>query len=340
MRADPPLANARTCSSVAIVVSPGNVVSSAPCAQPSLTASSGDSPVRSRRRSRTRSRRRRPRDRARPVRRWARELAAVHPGHRAPAVAIGGVHFAQRGRHDLDVRMLLDHPVDHPKERRRVELGLPATSGPGMPSPFCRSSSLPTSTSTCSTMRPITSTARLRPARNVPELLAEVQIEDTTAPAALAACMPSMMTSAVVSESAAKMPPLWNQRTPAREDGLPIEIAGLQQRARLVAAVVEDHRRAHPVAAIAVDRRHVRAVDAVVLEALVERPDAHGAHALGDQVADRIIDHGAGDAGLHPEAVRQIGGDIELAAADVDLALAGLAEGDDARIQTMHQRAE
>ena len=38
--------------------------------------------------------------------------------------------------------------------------------------------------------------------------------KDTTAPAALAACMPSMITSAVVGDSAAKMPPLWNQRTP------------------------------------------------------------------------------------------------------------------------------
>ena len=45
MRADPPLAKARTCSSVAIVVSPGNVVISAPCAQPSLTACSAVSPV-------------------------------------------------------------------------------------------------------------------------------------------------------------------------------------------------------------------------------------------------------------------------------------------------------
>ena len=45
MRAEPPLANARTCSSVAIVVSPGKVVSSAPCAQPSLSASSGSSPA-------------------------------------------------------------------------------------------------------------------------------------------------------------------------------------------------------------------------------------------------------------------------------------------------------
>jgi hypothetical protein len=45
MRADPPLANARTCSRVAMVVSPGKVVISAPCAQPSLTASSSGSPV-------------------------------------------------------------------------------------------------------------------------------------------------------------------------------------------------------------------------------------------------------------------------------------------------------
>ena len=45
MRAEPPFANARTCSTLAIVVSPGNVVSSAPCAQPSFSASSGGSPA-------------------------------------------------------------------------------------------------------------------------------------------------------------------------------------------------------------------------------------------------------------------------------------------------------
>ena len=45
-RAEPPPARSRTCRSVAIVVSPGNVVSSAPCAQPRLTASCGSSPVR------------------------------------------------------------------------------------------------------------------------------------------------------------------------------------------------------------------------------------------------------------------------------------------------------
>ncbi len=45
IRAEPPFANARTWSTVAIVVSPGKVVRSAPCAQPSFTASSGASPV-------------------------------------------------------------------------------------------------------------------------------------------------------------------------------------------------------------------------------------------------------------------------------------------------------
>ena len=45
MRAELPPASVRTWSSVAMVVSPGNVVSSAPCAQPSRTASSGDAPL-------------------------------------------------------------------------------------------------------------------------------------------------------------------------------------------------------------------------------------------------------------------------------------------------------
>ena len=79
---------------------------------------------------------------------------------------------------------------------------------------------------------------------------------------------------------------------------------------------------------------------AVVLEALVEGRDAHRPHALGDQVADGVVHHRRGDAGLQAEAVGQVGGHVELAAADVDLALGGLAEGDDARVQAMDQRAQ
>ena len=107
-----------------------------------------------------------------------------------------------------------------------------------------------------------------------------------------------MMTSAVVGgqrgEDAAAVEPAHA----AGEDVLPVEIARLELRAGFVAAVVEHHRRAHALAAVAVDRGHVRAVDAVVLEVLVEGLHAHRAHALGDQVADGIIHHGGGDAGL------------------------------------------
>ena len=48
IRVEPPLANARTSSTVAIVVSPGKVVISAPCAQPRCTASSSEFPIKTR----------------------------------------------------------------------------------------------------------------------------------------------------------------------------------------------------------------------------------------------------------------------------------------------------
>ena len=77
-----------------------------------------------------------------------------------------------------------------------------------------------------------------------------------------------------------------------------------------------------------------------MLEVLVEGLHAHRPHALGDQVADGIIHHRRGDAGLQAEAIGQVGGDVEFAAADVDLALGRLAEGDDARVEPVDQGAE
>ena len=127
------------------------------------------------------------------------------------------------------------------------------------------------------------------------------------------------------------MPPLWNQRTPLAEDGLPIEVARLEHGAGFVGPVVKDHRSAHAVAAVAVDGGHVGAIDAVMLETLVERLHAHGPHAFGNQIADRVVHHGAGDTGLEPETVGEVGGAVEFAAAHVDLALGGLAKGNDAR---------
>ena len=77
-----------------------------------------------------------------------------------------------------------------------------------------------------------------------------------------------------------------------------------------------------------------------MFEKFVKGPHAHRPHPLGDEVADGVIHHRGGDAGLEAETVGQVGGDVELAAADMDFALAGLAEGDDARVKAVDQRAQ
>ena len=81
-------------------------------------------------------------------------------------------------------------------------------------------------------------------------------------------------------------------------------------------------------------------MDAVVLEMLVEGGDAHRPDAFGNQVTDWIIHHRRRDAGSHPEAVGEIGRDVEFAAADVNIAMSRLAEGDDPWIETMDEGAE
>ncbi len=138
------------------------------------------------------------------------------------------------------------------------------------------------------------------------------------APAAFAACAASTTSSAVVGESAAKMPPEWNQRTPEAKMAFQSKSPGFRWAAASLAAVVEDDGGAHALAAVAIDSGHVRAEHAIVREVFIERRDAHGADALGDEIADGIIGHGGGDAGLEPEAIREISGDVELTAADVD----------------------
>ena len=57
------------------------------------------------------------------------------------------------------------------------------------------------------------------------------------------------------------------------------------------------------------------------------------------KVADGVIHHRRSDAGLQAEAIGQIGGDIEFAAADVNVALRCLSKRDDARVETMDKTA-
>ena len=260
-----------------MVVSPGKVVSSAPCAQPSRSASS------------------RRFARQQPIEEARREsVAAAH--------AIVDIQFARSGRSasapsthatalqlcrlvectsrsvvatTFTSRMLLHDPCRSCRRTRADRASkCAATSGPGNPSPFCRSSSLPTSTSTLSTMRArYTSVRALRRRRNLPQLLAEIQVErHHRARAPCAACIAFDDDSArrrrKRGEDAAAVEPAHARRRRSRSSrSRPASAAP-----RLVRAVVEHHRRARSVAAVAVDRGHVGAGHAVVGETLVERP--------------------------------------------------------------------
>jgi hypothetical protein len=77
-----------------------------------------------------------------------------------------------------------------------------------------------------------------------------------------------------------------------------------------------------------------------VLEPFVKRRDAGFAHARLHQLADAVVDHGGGDARAQPEAIRQVRGHVVFAAGDVDLKRAGLAEGDQPRVEPVDQRPQ
>src|SRR5450759_3001957 len=123
----------------------------------------------------------------------------------------------------------------------------------------------------------------------------------------------------------------------AAEDCAPIEVAGLELRRGLIATVIEDDGRTNAMAAIAVHGGDVGAGDAVVLEMPVERLDTNGTNTLGDQISNGIGDHGRRDAGVQAEAVREIGRDVELTTADMDVAMVRFAEGNDAGVETVDQ---
>jgi hypothetical protein len=81
-------------------------------------------------------------------------------------------------------------------------------------------------------------------------------------------------------------------------------------------------------------------MDPIVFELLVKWLNAHCAHAFGNEVADGIINHGAGDTGFQAETIGEIRRHVKLAAADVDVAMRRFAERDDARVQSMDERTE
>src|SRR5438445_287025 len=121
----------------------------------------------------------------------------------------------------------------------------------------------------------------------------------------------------------------------AGKDFIPVEISRLETRRRFVSPVVKNHRSAHAVTAVAIDGGNVRTADSIVLEALIKWPDPHRPYSLCNQFADWVIHHRRRYPGLQAEAVRQIGGDNVLAAADMNLAFDRFAKWNDARIEAM-----
>ena len=126
----------------------------------------------------------------------------------------------------------------------------------------------------------------------------------------------------------------------ASEDLRPVEIARLEQCGGFVGPVVEDDRSANAMPPIAVNGRDIRAADAVVLEPFVERGDARLADAALHQLADRVVDHGGCDAGLEPEAIREVRGDVVLPPRDMDLDRARLPERDHSGVESVDKRPE
>ncbi len=248
--------------------------------------------------------------------------------------------LAQRGRHALDVRVLFQHAVHHADEGAGIQLGLRRHLGAGdaqalLQILFVADDDVDVVDDAAQgLLRAVQATEYL------PQLLAEVEIERDHGAGRLGRLHgfddQIGRGRRQRGEDAAAVKPA----QAAGHDLLPVEVARLQARRRLVRTVIEHHRRAHALAAIAVDGGDVRAGNTVVGEPLEEGAHAHGADALRDQIADGVVDHRRGHAGLQAEAVGQVGGHVELAAADVDLAFGGLAEGDDPRVQSVHHRAK
>ena len=156
--------------------------------------------------------------------------------------------------------------------------------------------------------------------------------------------MASTATSAVEAESAAKMPPVCNQREPfaAAEDGFPIEVAGLDLADGSVAAVGTARRRAHAEAALS----EVEAVAHGAAHAVVRNPaDERGIDAaLKDEVfhqaADGVVGKRGGDGGAQAEAAAQAAGHVVFAAALPHLEVARGMNAAFAGIEAKHDFAQ
>ena len=158
-----------------------------------------------------------------------------------------------------------------------------------------------------------------------------------------AASIASSATSAALSESAAKMPPQWNQRAPSRpktrsqsmSPGLSSEAAERPRSEQPSAARTPKPRstkfsplRAPAPDSVVGDPAHVGLVDAALEDEILEQP------------ADRVVGERGDDRRTKTEAATEAPGDVVLAAALRDRERARRRDSAVAGIETQHHLAE
>ena len=137
------------------------------------------------------------------------------------------------------------------------------------------------------------------------------------------------------------MPPEWNQRTPPAKIAFQSKSPGLSSARGLVRAVVEDDRRPHAVRrgrcrrspCSARGRRRGRTTCRTA-----SRPSR--ARGPGSARRSGTSTIAVATPVLQAEAIGEVRGDVVLAAGDVDVERAGLAERDDARVEAVDEGAE
>ena len=157
-----------------------------------------------------------------------------------------------------------------------------------------------------------------------------------------AAFIASSATSGVVSDSAQKMPPVWNQRAPRRPKiSSQSMVPGVELRDGGVAAIGAAERRADAEAALGeVEPVADRAADAVVLDPRHALLDAALEHQVFDEAADGVVRERGDDGGVEAEAALQPAGDVVLAAALPHLERARGVDAEVAGIEPQHDFAE
>ena len=142
---------------------------------------------------------------------------------------------------------------------------------------------------------------------------------------------------------AAKIPPVWNHRTPCRPNSRPSRCRRAQLGGSGVAAVGASRRAPRTPKPRSVKLRPLRAVRPMPssgdpLDEGVSTPPVQDE--ILDQPADLVVDEGGDDGGAQAEAAAQAAGDVVLAAALPRRELTGRADAALAGIQPEHDLAE